>query len=92
MSRTPEDPKAPAPGDTQAIATRVELPAGYRATACPRCGAPFGCGVGADRSTPCFCASIPLDAARLAELRARFSDCLCAACLRTLAAEPETRA
>ncbi len=70
----------------------AELPAGYRATTCPRCGGPFACGVGADRSAPCFCASFDLGAPRLAELRGRFSDCLCAACLRTLAAEPETPA
>ena len=70
----------------------TDLPPGWRATRCPRCGGPFACGVGADSSTPCFCASIPLDAQRLAELRARYADCLCAACLRTLANEPETRA
>jgi len=65
------------------------LPPGYRATICPRCAGPFACGVDADRSTPCFCAGIALSAARLAELRARYSDCLCAACLTALAREPE---
>ena len=68
---------------TQALAP------GWRATTCPRCGGPFACGVGADRATPCFCVSMPLDAERLAELRAKWSDCLCAACLATLAAHPE---
>ena len=69
----------------------TEQPAGWRETTCPRCGGPFACGVGADRSTPCFCAGIELGAERLAELRARYADCLCAACLRALAAEPERR-
>jgi hypothetical protein len=68
------------------------LPAGWRETTCPRCGAPFACGVGADRSAPCFCAGIALPPERLAELRARYADCLCAACLRSLATAPETPA
>lgn len=66
-----------------------DLPQGWRATACPRCGGPFACGVGADRATPCWCAAVDLGKERLAELRARYPDCLCAACLRALAAEPE---
>ena len=64
-------------------------PEGWRDTSCPRCGGEFACGVGADRATPCFCVSYPLGAARLAELRATWSDCLCAACLAALAADPE---
>ena len=68
------------------------LAAGYRATTCPRCGGAFACGVGADRATPCFCMSIRLGAERLAELRAKWSDCLCAGCLATLADDPETPA
>jgi hypothetical protein len=66
-----------------------ELPPGHRAATCPRCGAAFACGVGADRATPCFCVAYPLGAARLAELRAKWPDCLCAGCLAALAAEPE---
>ena len=62
---------------------------GWRATSCPRCGGPFACGAGADRSTPCFCVSVALGAERLAELRAKWSDCLCADCLATLATHPE---
>ena len=65
------------------------LAPGHRATSCPRCGAPFACGVGADRATPCFCVSYPLGAQRLAELRAKWSDCLCAGCLASLAHDPE---
>ena len=70
----------------------LALPPGHRATACPRCGEPFACGVGADASTPCFCVAYRLGAARLAELRERWSDCLCAACLAALADEPERAA
>jgi hypothetical protein len=66
--------------------------AGWRTTTCPRCGEPFACGVGADRATPCFCVSVALGADRLAELRARWSDCLCADCLATLAKHPEQAA
>jgi len=72
--------------------TARPLPEGWRATACPRCGATFECGAGAGRATPCFCVAYPLGAARLAELRARWSDCLCAGCLATLADNPELRA
>ena len=62
---------------------------GHRATTCPRCGGPFACGVGADRATPCFCVAYRLGAGRLAELREKWSDCLCAGCLAALAGEPE---
>jgi hypothetical protein len=73
---------------TSTAADAAPLPAGHRATTCPRCGAAFACGVGADRATPCFCASVELDATRRAELRARYPDCLCAGCLRALAQRP----
>ncbi len=65
------------------------LAAGWRATTCPRCGGPFACGVDAARDTPCFCVSYALGAEQLAELRARWSDCLCADCLAVLAEDPE---
>jgi len=67
----------------------VPLAPGDRPATCPRCGGAFACGVGADRATPCFCVAWPLGAERLAELRARWSDCLCAACLAALVADPE---
>ncbi|HEY9023289.1 MAG TPA: cysteine-rich CWC family protein [Burkholderiaceae bacterium] len=62
---------------------------GWRAATCPRCGGAFECGARADRATPCFCVSFTLGAERLAELRAKWPDCLCAACLAALAREPE---
>jgi len=69
--------------------TSAALPEGWRATACPRCGSAFECGAGADRATPCFCVAYRLAEPRLAQLRARWSDCLCAACLAAIAADPE---
>jgi hypothetical protein len=54
-----------------------------RRLACARCGAAFDCGPGAD----CWCTAepyrIPLTAAGMLE------DCLCPACLRRAAAEPD---
>ena len=49
---------------------------------CSRCGVPFNC----KQEAGCWCAAMHLDPAVLAELRTRFSDCLCEACLRKLAA------
>ena len=54
---------------------------------CPRCGGGFHCGV-AD-AAPCACTTIRLDAATLAEMRARYTTCLCMNCLASLAAMNE---
>jgi hypothetical protein len=48
---------------------------------CSRCGAPFSC----QQEAGCWCTTMYLDPATLAELRARFSDCLCEGCLRKFA-------
>ncbi len=48
---------------------------------CLRCGEPFSC----QQEAGCWCATMRLDPATLAELRTRFSDCLCEDCLRRLA-------
>src|SRR3981081_1412614 len=45
------------------------------------CGEQFKC----KQEAGCWCATVRLDPAMLAELRARFSDCLCEDCLRKLA-------
>jgi hypothetical protein len=50
---------------------------------CPRCGGAFHCGV-ADPA-PCACTTIELNAALLAELRTRYTGCLCLCCLSELA-------
>jgi hypothetical protein len=56
-------------------------------SACPRCGGGFHCGV--NDTAPCACMSLQLDPALTAELRQRYTGCLCLACLRTLNAERE---
>jgi hypothetical protein len=50
---------------------------------CPRCGGTFHCG--AADPEPCACTTIDLDAELLADLRTRYTGCLCLACLRDLA-------
>jgi hypothetical protein len=52
---------------------------------CSRCGEAFLC----KQEAGCWCASVRVDPAMLAELRARFADCLCEGCLRKLAAGQE---
>lgn len=51
---------------------------------CPRCNAPFHCGV--NDPAPCVCTALSLDDATRAELRQRYTGCLCLGCLRELAA------
>jgi hypothetical protein len=51
---------------------------------CPRCGGSFHCG--ANDAVPCACNTLRLDEATLADLRARYTGCLCLACLRAIAA------
>lgn len=50
---------------------------------CPRCGGGFGCGAQAGR---CDCFDIRLTEPQRQALAARYSGCLCLACLRELAA------
>jgi hypothetical protein len=52
---------------------------------CPRCGRGFHCGV--SDAAPCACTTVSLNAATLAELRRRYTRCLCMACLAQLAAK-----
>jgi hypothetical protein len=47
---------------------------------CPRCGERFSC----KQESGCWCATVRVEPAMLAELRARYSDCLCEVCLREL--------
>ncbi len=50
---------------------------------CPRCQGPFVCGVaGPD---PCVCTNLTLSPDTQAELRKRYTGCLCLNCLRELA-------
>jgi hypothetical protein len=60
-------------------------------TVCEACGEPFGCGA---QSSGCWCAQVKLNDAMRAELRERFKNCLCPACLERfadggVAGEPE---
>ena len=49
---------------------------------CSRCGNVFRC----KQEAGCWCAAVQVERAMLAEIQARFADCLCEACLRKLAA------
>lgn len=57
-------------------------------TRCPRCGGTFHCGI-AD-TAPCACTTVTLSPALLADLRQRYTGCLCVRCLIELstAAQP----
>jgi hypothetical protein len=55
---------------------------------CPVCGAHFGCMAAQEA---CWCAEVNLSAKATADLRARFTDCLCPRCLALAAAEREAR-
>ena len=50
---------------------------------CPRCDGGFHCG--ANDAEPCACTGLQLDEATLADLRARYTGCLCLDCLRAQA-------
>ena len=69
------EPKAPSAGESTEQKT------------CPVCGARFGC-MAAQES--CWCTRVKLSSDATADLKARFSDCLCPRCLM-LAAEREVR-
>jgi hypothetical protein len=57
---------------------------------CTRCGGAFRCG--AHDPAPCACTGLRLSADLLADLRQRYSGCLCLDCLRALAeAAPHPR-
>jgi hypothetical protein len=49
---------------------------------CARCGGAFHCGM--NDEGPCACTGVTLDAATLADLRQRYSGCLCLCCLMAL--------
>jgi hypothetical protein len=53
---------------------------------CPRCGDSFHCGM--NDAAPCACSRLALDPVLLADLRTRYTGCLCMRCLAALAAQP----
>jgi hypothetical protein len=52
---------------------------------CARCGQAFHCGM--NDAGPCACTGVTLDVATLADLRQRYSGCLCLRCLQAFATE-----
>ncbi|MGI8803210.1 MAG: cysteine-rich CWC family protein [Solirubrobacteraceae bacterium] len=56
---------------------------GRRAASCERCGGAFGCGAA---EPGCWCRDVPLPDAVRRELAATYGDCLCPACIASLAA------
>lgn len=59
-------------------------PYGGRALKCGRCGVAFTCDVG----EACWCHRVAVPAEALAEMRAKYDDCLCPGCLAALAGSP----
>jgi hypothetical protein len=60
------------PGNTASCAPSV----------CESCGEPFGCGA---QSSGCWCAQVKLTEEMRNQLRERFKNCLCRACLERFA-------
>lgn len=50
----------------------------YEPRICPSCAASFGCGAKAEG---CWCSEVKISTASTADLKAKFSDCLCPKCL-----------
>ena len=75
---------ASAGGEEKRAQARVKTVSANASDRCPRCGGGFHCGAG--NAEPCACAALQFDEATLADLRARFTGCLCLACLREIAA------
>jgi hypothetical protein len=59
------------------------------ASVCESCGAEFSCGASLEG---CWCSELKLSEAARAELRTRFSRCLCRACLERYASKGEAEA
>jgi hypothetical protein len=70
------EPKAPSAGD------------GTEQKSCPVCGVRFGCMAA---QAACWCAEVNLSSKATADLRARFTGCLCPRCLTLAAAEREVQ-
>lgn len=49
---------------------------------CPRCGGTFHCGI--NDTGPCACTTVTLSPGLLADLRQRYTGCLCVRCLNEL--------
>ncbi|HEV7375146.1 MAG TPA: cysteine-rich CWC family protein [Pyrinomonadaceae bacterium] len=62
--------------------TRNSLPQFRKPSTCEACGEVFTCGA---TLQACWCAEINLSETTRAELRSRYQDCLCRACLENFA-------
>jgi Cysteine-rich CWC len=65
------------------LAGLISPRSGCAPSACESCGAEFACGA---TLAGCWCSEIKLSDETRAELRSRFSGCLCRACLERFAA------
>lgn len=66
------------------LASFISQPVAREPSVCESCGAEFGCGA---TLAGCWCVEIKLSDETRAELRSRFGDCLCPACLERFASE-----
>ena len=60
----------------------IVLPVLREPSVCEACGGPFTCGA---KLSGCWCSEIKLSDESRAELRTRYSNCLCRQCLEKLA-------
>ena len=65
------------------------MPVVKRPAVCEACGEPFACELSA---SGCWCSAIELSDAKRAEIRAKYTHCLCPTCLRQYAAGDERSA
>lgn len=61
------------------------LPVLRRSQACPACGESFACEI--SLATGCWCGEIKLSEVARAELRSKYTGCLCRACLEQAAVQ-----
>ena len=61
----------------------MENDSGQRQMICQSCGAPFGCC--AERIASCWCSTVEISDDTRAEIRKKFADCICPACLAKFA-------
>ena len=54
--------------------------AGPRTLRCERCGVAFEC----DPRGACWCANVPVPPEALVQIRQKYADCLCPACLKAV--------
>ena len=68
----------------------MESKDGERQLICESCGASFGCYPAAEGG--CWCGSVIIPEGRREDLKAKFADCICPACLAKFEKEPSAQA